>query len=140
MIAAIFNALANSTRLNELGIDATRIFEAESIDTRPVTDGYFIVVSFEEEIDPVNIKLYGPRHITVAVHHSYDLDRDFEPITKILNAIDAALLPIEQVSGSDGIRVSQVRRGTRSGNNVDEGWKTITRTSTFGVSSDETAA
>lgn len=138
MPSLIWEVMADSQELGNLGITPDRIIEAQSIDTRPFNDGYFIVVSFEEEL-PALAGLLAPRTVIIAVHSPWDDTRDFAPLTRILNLIDKVILPIESQYGEDGVRVSQVRRSGRSGNLSDEGWRTITRTATYGVSYDESA-
>lgn len=134
MPSIIFETLSASSDLSNLGVDDSRILESQSVDERPFGDGYFITISFEEIVMSGVSKLAkGPRVCTIAVHHPWDEDRDFLPINSILNKIDELLLPLEDVAGSDGIRVTSIRRQGRSSNLVDEGWKTITRTSTYGV-------
>ena len=141
MPSVIYELLAADKQLNDLGISEDRIIESQSVDARPFNDGYFITISFEElTMSTVTVIARGPRTVTIAVHHSWDIDRDYRPIDKILNRIDQLLLPIEQAIGTDGVRVSKVMRQGRSANMADEGWKTITRTATYGVLYDEYAA
>ena len=137
----IYEALSTSSELANLGVDSERLIESQSVDSRPFSDGYFITVDFEEVIMSSTTSLSrGPRSCTIAVHHPWDDDRDFGPLTSILNKIDAVLLPMEATTGGDGLRVTAVLRQGRSGNLVDEGWKTITRTATYGVLFNEYAA
>jgi len=136
----IAQTLAGDTILAALGITADRIRESQSWDERP-KDGYFLSINFEEMVfsgAPGVSK--GPRICTIAVHHPWDIDRDFFTLTSILNRVDELLLPLEDVAGSDGLRITMIRRQGRSGNLTDEGWKTITRTATYGVLYDEYAA
>lgn len=116
-----------------------RIYESQSLDSRPHDDGYFITVNMEESTISNRAIARGPRTVTIAVHHNAEIDRDYAPITMLLNLVDKALLPIDDEIGEDGVRVSQVKRGGRSGNLLDEGWNTITRTATYGVSYNEYA-
>jgi len=137
----LYQKLANDSELSKLGINSTRVIESQSVDERPFSDGYFVTVAFEELLLASPSKLSrGERTVTVAVHRNWEIDRDFSPIDKILNRIDALLLNVENESGTDGVRVTSIRRSGRSGNMADEGWKTITRTSTYGVLYDEYAA
>jgi hypothetical protein len=137
----LYQKLANDSELFKLGINSTRIIESQSVDERPFNDGYFITVAFEELLLASPSKLSrGERTVTVAVHRNWEIDRDFSSIDKILNRIDILLLNVENESGTDGVRVTSIRRSGRSGNMADEGWKTITRTSTYGVLYDEYAA
>lgn len=116
-----------------------RVYESQSLDSCPHRDGYFITVNLEESTIANSAISRGPRTVTIAVHHNAEIDRDYGPITEILNLADAALLSIDDDTGSDGVRVSQVKRQGRSGNLLDEGWNTITRTATYGVSYNEYA-
>ena len=75
----------------------------------------------------------GPRTFVVAVHTSSDETRDYSIIDKIISRVSEIYREMENVSGADGCRVSQVRCRGRSGNLVDEAWKTINRTVTYGV-------
>ena len=52
----------------------------------------------------------------------------------------AVLLNLELATGTDNLRLTCVTRQGRSGNLVDEGWETISRTATYGVLYDEYAA
>ena len=136
----IIQTLVADTNLHNLGITPDRIRESQSWDERP-TDGYFLSINFEEMLfSSVTSISKGPRTMTVAVHHPWDLDRGYETLTSILNEVDDCLLPLEALAGSDGLRITSVRRQGRGGNQVDEGWKTITRTATYGVLYDEYAA
>lgn len=133
----IFDILDGDSVLSDLGVATIR--ESQSVDFR-LNGDYFLTIKMEEEIAPPGVIPFGPRMMTIAVHHSWDKDRDYGPLSVILNRIDELLLPIEQQTGGDGVRVAQVKRGSRSGNMVDEGYKTITRWSTYRVSYDEFAA
>lgn len=137
--ALIHTLLAADSQLAGLGVE--EIVEAQSIVTRPDAS-YFVTISFDEEfsLHAREVRFKGPRVMTVAVHHPWDRDRDYSQIDRILNRIDVLLVAVEQGVGPDGIRVSQIGRRGRSGNLVDEGWKTISRTATYRVSYDEFAA
>lgn len=129
----LWEKIANDSELNAIGIITRRVIESQSIDKRPFSDGYFITINMEESTIR-NTKLgKGPRTVTIAVHREANSDRSYSTIDSILNRIDRLLLPIDDEKGVDGVRVSQVSRGGRSGNLIDEGWNTITRTATYGV-------
>jgi hypothetical protein len=59
---------------------------------------------------------------------------------RILNRVDDILLPIEHKTGSDGMRITCIDKQGRSGNLIDDGWKTIARNATYGVLYDESTA
>jgi hypothetical protein len=145
---AVYEKLANDNYLQtQCGINGSRIFELQSIDERPVDDGFFIVINWQEST--IYSQTYtgmrngitkAPRVMMVWVHSPKDTGRNYRPIDKILNRIDELLLPIEHEIGSDGIRVSCVAKQGRSGNLIDDGWKTIARNATYGVLYDESTA
>lgn len=112
-----------------------RIREAQSVDERWVDTGHMVTLNMAE-MDMRSIGK-GPRTLEVNVHKPWDIDRDYTSIDGILSRIDYLLLPVENEYGSDNVRVSQIRRIGRSGNDVDEAWRTITRQATFGVLWDE---
>jgi len=137
----IYQVLSDDSQLDTLLGGSNRIFESQSLDERPVSDGYFLTINFEEMLmSGTSAIAKGPRSTTVAVHHPLEIDRDFDTLTSILNRVDELLLPIENQKGTDGLRVTEIKRRSRSGNMTDEGWSTITRWSTYGVLYDEYAA
>lgn len=144
----IFEKISQDETLqNDFGITENNIFELQSLDERPVDDGYFIIINWQEST--VYSQTYtgmqngitkAPRVMMVWVHTPKDKSRDYRPLDQILNRIDAILLPVEQEIGSDGMRVTCIAKQGRSGNLIDDGWKTITRNATYGVLYDETSA
>lgn len=134
---------ADSQLVTLLG-GAGRIAESQSWGTkflpRPTT-GYWLSIRFAEmSMSAVSALAKGPRNVEIAVHHPWEIDRDFDTLTSILNRVDEVLLPIEDVKGTDGLRVTSIARRGRSANAQDEGWETITRFTTYGVLYDEFAA
>lgn len=135
----IIRSLKADTQLETLLGGPGRIRESQSWDTRP--GGMFISIRFEEMNMSATTKIgKGPRVVTFAVHQDWELGKDYDNIDSILNRIDEVVLPLEDVKGTDGIRLTSVARLSRSANLVDEGWKTITRNTTYGVLYDEFAA
>ncbi|QZT56347.1 hypothetical protein [Mycolicibacterium austroafricanum] len=47
----------------------------------------------------------GPRVLDIAVHVPDAITRSYAQVNRILNRIGAVLLPMKQVTGSDGVRV-----------------------------------
>jgi hypothetical protein len=141
---AIPQLLNADSQLTTLLGSGTRIAESYSWGTpllpRP-TDGYWLSITFEEmSMSAVSALAKGPRILTIAVHHPWEIDRDISTLISILNRVDEILLPIEQVKGTDGIRITEVKRRGRSRPAHDEGWQTITATTVYGVLYDEFAA
>lgn len=115
------------------------IIELQSVDERPVADGYFIIIDMQETYVAFQSHM-GPRTMQIWVHNALDDNRDYRYITKILNRIDELLLPIVNLTGEDGCRCSQVFRHGRSRNTFDPAWKTTTRNALYTVAYDESAA
>lgn len=140
MPIAIFEAITAHPDLNALGITPATVFEAESLnaDNRPNVDAHFVTVRFLEQTISAVVRR-GPRAMEVAVHVDWTLTRDYTGINRILNRVDAVLVPFEQVTGSDGIRVACIRPMGRSRNLTDPGWRTISRYATYSVLTDESA-
>lgn len=141
MPSIIYEALAGNAALISAGITSDRIIESQSVDERPFATGLFITIRFGEMSVPTMSAVgKNTRACTVAVHKAWDDSRDYRPLTSILNKVDAVLLNLELATGTDNLRLTCVTRQGRSGNLVDEGWETISRTATYGVLYDEYAA
>lgn len=143
--SAIFEAITQDNQMNTLGIDESRVFELQSInqDETPDTRTHLIIIDMQEAnsaFGAVSAINKAPRIMEISVHISWDVSRDFRAIDHILNRIDAILLPMEHVTGSDDIRVTCIAKQARTRNLQDDGWRTITRHATYGVLYDELAA
>lgn len=141
---AIYESLTQDDELEELGITEGKVFEMQSVDERPVDNGYFVIINWQEST--VYSQTYtgmanginkAPRVMMLWVHTPMDKTRDYRIIDRILNRVDEILLPIEHKIGSDGMRVTCISKQGRSGNLIDDGWKTIARNATYGVLYDE---
>lgn len=136
MPSLIYELLSGDSELIGLGVNG--VYESQSLDSRPA-GVCFMTVNFEEPDIFVPIKT-GPRNTTIAVHVPWDEDRDFGPLNKILQRVTKVLTTIDCQKGNDEILVSQIRLRGMGGNQTDEGYKTITRTATYGVSYQESTA
>ena len=139
-VRAIFDTLASDTQLSALGITGDRIFEIQSLDERPVSSGPFMVFKWEEST--IYTQTYtgmqngiprAPRVLQIWVHIPWDETREYDLIDTILNRVDVILDAMEHVSGLDGYIVTLASKAGRSGNLLDEGFKTITRNAVYGV-------
>lgn len=134
----IYEKLSTDTYLTtQCGITASRVVELQSVDQRPFDDGAFIVVNWQES-SSYGVLEKAPRVMTIWVHSPLDRGRDYRVIDKVLNRIDGILIPIEQLKGTDNVRVTCINKVGRSGNLIDDGWKTIARNATYRVLYDET--
>ena len=139
-VRAIFDTISTDSQLAALGITEDRIFEIQSLDERPFHSGPFVVFKWEEST--IYTQTYtgmqngidrAPRVLQIWVHIPMDETREYDLIDQILNRIDIVLDGMEHVQGSDGYTVTLARKAGRSGNLVDEGYKTITRNAVYGV-------
>lgn len=113
--------------------EKTRIFELQSCDSRPlVNDGFFIIIDMQET--PMDTPFrFGPQIMQVWVHKPIENGADYGAITRILNRIDQLIVPLEQATGNDGVRLTLVKQHGRSENTEDPGWQTATRNGLYGV-------
>lgn len=135
MPSLIYELLSSDSNLIDMGVDG--VYESQSLDSRP-PGICFITVNFEESDLFIPIK-HGPRNTTIAVHIPWDVSRDYTGVTQVLGEITNILTDIDCQKGNDDVLVSQVRLRGLSGNLTDEGYRTITRTATYGVSYQESS-
>lgn len=134
----VYEKIVNDAALNDLGVSENRVFELQSVDERPFDEGYFVVINWQESASPIYSGISrSPRTMTLWVHAPMDRTRDYTQIEKILNRIENIFVNLEQQIGTDGIRVTCITKQGRSGNLIDDAWKTITRNATYGVLYDE---
>lgn len=136
--AGVHELLAADGALVALGISGLRIIERESTDVRPFSDGHFVIVAVEEQNYVPHVRR-GPRVMTVWVHTPEDVTRDYRQIERILSRIDAVLSGVTHHTGTDGVRITGIRKVGASGNLRDPAWKTICRNATYQVLYDESA-
>jgi hypothetical protein len=144
MPSALYELLADDSELTDMIGEAPEggpaIFELQSVDERPIHDNYFIIFDFQETVMAFGGQHMGEQTFQIWVHIPLDVEREYNDINAIFNRIDDLLLPIEHVTGDDGIRVTMVRRYARSKNTIDPGWDTATRNALYGVLFDQSAA
>lgn len=130
--SALYEQLATDADLLVLGIGPSRIKDHESVDTRPFDSGYFIIVRMHEFSYKPSVER-GPRNIEIRVHTPWDRTRKFDKIEQILKRVDDIFKEVEQVTGADGLTISQIRKTGQSENLRDEGWETIAQFCTYHV-------
>lgn len=137
---AVFDLLTSDSILNGFGINEDTVSEITDIDTRPVHDGYFAVLKWQEST--LYSQAYAglrngidraPRVLEIWVHVPLTITRRYNTIDKILDRIDELLTAIEHLPGDDDDTITMIRKAGRSGNLTDEGWQTATRNAVYGV-------
>jgi len=138
--AAVFDAIANDTILNSLGINNLTVKTNHTFTDRPNFDGPFIVLRWEEST--IYSQTYtgmrngldrAPRTLTVWTHIPKEVSDDYTRIDTILDRIDAIFDGMEHVIGSDGYTVTNIRKSGRSGDLNDDELGTIVRNAAYGV-------
>lgn len=138
--AAVFDTLATDPVLNGLGITAATIFERQSCEDNrpPIARNHFVVIDMQDTALTPHINR-GPRAMQISVHVDRNQTRDYSVIDRILGRVGALLLPMEQLTGTDDIRVCCIRPTARSGNLTDGRWRTITRNALYSILLDDSA-
>ena len=129
--AAVFTLLSTDPELvSAYGINASRVWPAQSLDTAP-RKGPFLVIRWEET-DTV-FGNFGRREVmTVWAHQARESSTDYATLDLILSRVEELLLGVEHLSGNDGTITSIDFQG-RSPDLNDEGYKTIAKNSAFRV-------
>lgn len=136
--AYIENLLSNDGILAGYGVSQYAVFNQHDINERPRNDGRFIILRWEEPTSHNSVLNRSPRLLTVCAHSPLEISTDFDTLDKILDRVDALLLPLTGVSGSDGYTITSVASSGRSGDLKDEGFMTATRNAGYAVLSRRT--
>lgn len=136
--AAVYDALSESSELNQLGITEGTLFANWSLEEPPYHDGPFAILRWESEPSPAMFDVDQPvvknvRQLTVWVHYPIALSTDFNRIDSILNSMDSVMAGLEHSVGSDGETVTCVRPFGRSPDFKDESFQTISRNAVYQV-------
>lgn len=131
--AAVYTLLSEDAILTSVyGINANRVWNAQSVDTVP-RKGPFLVLRWEEET--LERGGFGRREVlTVWAHEARESSTDYTKLNEILDRVEEILKGAIHVTDSDGV-LNQVDYNGRSAEFHDEGHKTITRNAAFRVSS-----
>lgn len=130
--SVLYDAIAHDPALNAMGITPTRIKELDSIDARPFESGCFIVTRWlDQDLHPTINR--GPRDLMVWVHTPKERALNFLILERILERINDIWAGVLAETGTDGVRVTSVKRRGQSGNLIDDGWKTLARNAIFSV-------
>jgi len=128
--AALFTLISADSTLNGLGIDANSTFPANSVDNPEVRP--FVVIRFDAKT-----AMFADRGSQNLVIWAHDDRGDYSRIDSILERIREVLDNAVHVSGADGIILTSARYIGSSTDLWDDGYRTMTRNSTFSVSSRE---
>lgn len=135
----LYDSIKADPALTALGITPSRIKELDSVDKRPFDSGVFIIMRWlDQNLHPTINR--GPRDLMVWVHTPKERNQSFLVLERILERVNDIWCHTPGVSdgiagqtGTDGVRVTSVKRPGQSGNLEDEGWKTFARNATFSV-------
>lgn len=144
--AAFFDALAENTYLNSLGIqDDTSdngkptILHNYSSEERPSDSGPFIILRWNGRARPFNqdpdVLTESPDNVTLWVHWPKELSTDYNDLNKILDQVDDISRGLRDRAGNDGRTLSFVQIGDRSGDFLDDGFQTISKNAAYEIHS-----
>jgi hypothetical protein len=126
--AAVYTMLSTDATLMSHGITASSVYGSNSVDSpdeRP-----FMILRWSEvegEKDYGNVKR---RSLTVWVH---DSGQDYARINTILKRVQVLLSGAVHITGADGDTLTQADWRGDSTDFIDDGFKTITRSSSYTV-------
>jgi hypothetical protein len=142
----ILQALRNYAPLTAL-VPANNIYPNYSRDEPPSKTAPFIIIKWQESMNFTQTYTgmsngldRAPRVLLVQAHIPKEKSTSFSRIDKILDRIDEALLPLEQVADGKGKTITCVRKAGRGSDLFDEGYNTITRQATYGVLTHDTVS
>lgn len=132
---AVWTLLGTDSILNATyGITQELVFPTFGMDgSRDIDPSkYFIILRWEELIDSIG----EVEVLTIWVHRSRQVGRDYVPIKNILNHIKILMESTVSRAGNDGKTMSQARFKGMGGDLVDEGYDTITKYAVFDVNTE----
>jgi hypothetical protein len=124
--AAVWQLISGDTTLNALGIVQANTYTTNSVDnpeTKP-----FVIIRFETVTAAFG--QIGAQNMSIWAH---DERGDYSRIDQILQRIQDILTNAVHVAGNDGFTLSSSRYQGTSDDLWDDGYRTITRYSTFSV-------
>lgn len=130
--AAIYEAIVTAT-----GLPRNNVLANYSGDGRPsdLDEDFpeFVVIRWREQGQLTPAIYRAPRLLEVWAHYPEERSTDFDLVDDILTSIENALLPMEHVTGTDGVTVTCVTPEGRSEDTRDPAFETICRYSNFRV-------
>lgn len=131
--AAIWTSLVEDEMLNDYGITEDTLFHNYSMEERPVNDGAFGILRWQNQDPPLWQSVKPPARLDIWIHYPKELSNDYSKVITVLNRIDTVFNSLIDVDGSDGDTVSFVRFMGRSADYSDDGFNTISKSASYEI-------
>lgn len=129
---AFLDALVADLVLNGYGINDDTAFHNWSSEERPSDSTPFIILRWGTQDRPLfGGEVKQPVRLTIWVHWPKEVTNDYEKLEKVLDQIDNVVKEIRDLPDPSGETISFVTIGGRSGDYVDDGFNTITKTGDY---------
>ena len=133
--AAVYDTILADQRLVDLGFDKDSVLVNYNGDQRP-TDTMFIVLSWGNDTEGLrgdDVFFVPIKNMTAWVHMYRQFSTDFVRIDSVFNILDNILSNMIEVTGADGVTLSQAIPGLRSRDLRDDAYQTLCRSSSYRI-------
>jgi hypothetical protein len=133
--AAVYDTILADQRLIDLGFDKDSVLVNYNGDQRP-TDTMFIVLSWGNDTEGLrgdDVFFVPIKNMTAWVHMYRQFSTDFVRIDSVFNILDNILSNMIEVTGADGVTLSQAIPGLRSRDLRDDAYQTLCRSSSYRI-------
>jgi len=126
------DALVADPILNGYGVNDNTVFHNWSSEERPSDSTPFLILRWGTQDAPLfGGEVKSPIRLTIWVHWPREVTNDYTKLEKVLDQIDVVVKEIRDLTGTEGETISFVTIGGRSGDYVDDGFNTITKTGDY---------
>ena len=131
---AFIDALVADPILNGYGVNDDTVFHNWSSEERPANTTPFLILRWGTQDRPkFSGEVKSPVNLTIWVHWPKEITNDYTKIETVLDQIDVVVKDIRDLPGTEGETISFVTIGGRSGDYVDDGFNTITKTGDYEI-------
>lgn len=133
--AAVYDTILADQRLIDLGFDKDSVLVNYNGDQRP-SDTMFIVLSWGNDTEGLrgdDVFFVPIKNMTAWVHMYRQFSTDFVRIDSVFNILDNILSNMIEVTGADGVTLSQAIPGLRSRDLRDDAYQTLCRSSSYRI-------
>lgn len=126
--ASIYQMISDDPVMHGFGIGTDTVYASGAVDNPQAKP--FVIIRFG--VKSVEFGKVGSQNVDIWVH---DIAGDYSRIDKILNRIQELMIDAVHVVGLDGVTLTSARYISTSDDLWDDGYRTITRFSTFETAS-----
>ena len=133
--AAIYDAILADPTITGLGFDKSSVLVNYNGDQRPA-DTMFIILTWGNEAEGLrgdDVFMVPLKNLTIWVHMYRQFSTDFVRIDSVFDILDGILASMIEVTGADGVTLSQAIPGIRSRDLRDDAYQTLCRSSSYRI-------